>query len=513
MELEGNPKVALGYYRIAFRYDPENRDLCFMLLDRLRESGKIDSAIALGKSCLALAGKPASREYQSVGQAYLRKEDAVSAAEYYREAVALDDDDRDALYVLTGLYEGLGDARYPAALHKLLPLLEYPPHLTDKLLQIFRSRGEIDSIGALLQAAWKKTGQIGYGEELASYYEVRSRSKQLLEVAQQLLEKDSANRSYLLLRAQALKASGMPDSALQAYAELLEKHPSDREARFAYAGLLQEQGRVEEAFLSLKKLVQDFPQSAQYQYALGVSALQTRKPEARAALEKATDLEPAIPDYWARWIYADLVFGEDSVGLSRLSHLPDEGNPGWQTDFFRGLVRVILARLLEPRETPDSTARLDSALARTQRREAAFLFGAALKESPGNRMVLFELGTDLERLGLRDSAMGVFRRLLTIDTLNAVAMNYLGYMLVEDNRDLVYAGALLDRALALDPENPAYLDSKGWWHYRMGNFPAAEVELKKALERMPRDPTVREHLSIIRKLLGEKETVNGADAP
>ena len=233
----------------------------------------------------------------------------------------------------------------------------------------------------------------------------------------------------------------------------------------------------------------------------------------RAALEKATDLEPAIPDYWARWIYADLVFGEDSVGLSRLSHLPDEGNPGWQTDFFRGLVRVILARLLEPRETPDSTARLDSALARTQRREAAFLFGAALKESPGNRMVLFELGTDLERLGLRDSAMGVFRRLLTIDTLNAVAMNYLGYMLVEDNRDLVYAGALLDRALALDPENPAYLDSKGWWHYRMGNFPAAEVELKKALERMPRDPTVREHLSIIRKLLGEKETVNGADAP
>ena len=103
MELEGNPKVALGYYRIAFRYDPENRDLCFMLLDRLRESGKIDSAIALGKSCLALAGKPASREYQSVGQAYLRKEDAVSAAEYYREAVALDDDGNDD--VLAWLHE------------------------------------------------------------------------------------------------------------------------------------------------------------------------------------------------------------------------------------------------------------------------------------------------------------------------------------------------------------------------------------------------------------------------
>jgi Flp pilus assembly protein TadD len=85
-----------------------------------------------------------------------------------------------------------------------------------------------------------------------------------------------------------------------------------------------------------------------------------------------------------------------------------------------------------------------------------------LAQSPGNRRILFELGATLERLGERGEAMTLLRKLVKFDTANAVALNYLGYMLVEDNRDLDYAGRLIDRALRLEPENGAYLDSKGW---------------------------------------------------
>jgi tetratricopeptide (TPR) repeat protein len=60
--------------------------------------------------------------------------------------------------------------------------------------------------------------------------------------------------------------------------------------------------------------------------------------------------------------------------------------------------------------------------------------------------------------------------------------------------ELAEAGVLLDRALALEPENGAYLDSKGWWHYRAGALDSARAYLESALESIPSDPAIRDHL-------------------
>lgn len=441
MDMEGKVAVALGYYQTAFRYDSASRDLCFLLLDRMRESGKSDSAISLGKACLELEGEPTSAEYQSVGQAYLFKGDINGALDCYREAVRLDEDDRDALYILTGLYEKNGDVpHYAGTLVRLLPRLEYPPRLVNQLMLAYRRLGCVDSIIPVLRAAWQRTGQAGFGEELAAYYHASSQRDKFLEVAEELA------RTY--------------------------------------------------------------PQNAAYQYAFGSAALEAHMSGSYAALEKAVSLAPSVPDYWARLIFADLVFKRDSLAAFRLAHLPDSAREEWQNAFIHGLVRVLVARQLESRTSEiDSSSRKDSLSAQSHRRVAADLFRKALVLNPGNRLVLFELGADLERLGRRDSAEKALRQSVKDDTLNAVAMNYLGYMLVEDSADLDFAGKLIDRALALDPESGAYLDSKGWWHYRKGEFAAAKAELQKAAARMPNDPTIMEHLAVVLDLLGEKEAV------
>jgi tetratricopeptide (TPR) repeat protein len=53
---------------------------------------------------------------------------------------------------------------------------------------------------------------------------------------------------------------------------------------------------------------------------------------------------------------------------------------------------------------------------------------------------------------------------------------------------------MISRALELDPYNGAYLDSLGWVYYRTGKLEEAEACLRRAIQRVSRDPTVHDHL-------------------
>ena len=86
-----------------------------------------------------------------------------------------------------------------------------------------------------------------------------------------------------------------------------------------------------------------------------------------------------------------------------------------------------------------------------------------------------------------------FREVLSINSDNASALNYLGYMLADRNIKLDEAYTLVKKALDLDPGNPAYMDSLAWVYYRQGKLGEAEGLLTRALEKM-KDPTVHDHL-------------------
>ena len=58
--------------------------------------------------------------------------------------------------------------------------------------------------------------------------------------------------------------------------------------------------------------------------------------------------------------------------------------------------------------------------------------------------------------------------------------NYLGYMWVEQDMNLDEAGELILRANALDPDNGAYVDSLGWFHFQKKEYKKALTELLRA---------------------------------
>jgi Tfp pilus assembly protein PilF len=109
--------------------------------------------------------------------------------------------------------------------------------------------------------------------------------------------------------------------------------------------------------------------------------------------------------------------------------------------------------------------------------------------------VWFMRGAMYERMKKLDLAEVEFRKVLKANPDNAGAMNYIGYMLADANLRLEESLGLINKALEIEPGNGAYLDSLGWVQFRLGRLEDAEKNLRLALEKTPRDPTVHDHMA------------------
>ena len=55
-------------------------------------------------------------------------------------------------------------------------------------------------------------------------------------------------------------------------------------------------------------------------------------------------------------------------------------------------------------------------------------------------------------------------------------------MWVEHDQNLEEAGDLIRKALEIDPDNGAFLDSIGWYYYKTSHYDKALAELMRAVE-------------------------------
>jgi tetratricopeptide (TPR) repeat protein len=126
--------------------------------------------------------------------------------------------------------------------------------------------------------------------------------------------------------------------------------------------------------------------------------------------------------------------------------------------------------------------------------EADSVLDAAAERFPADLTVPFQRGALLEQRRDYAGAEAAFRQVLERDPLHAPALNYLGYMLADRGQRLDEAVALVERALAIDPGNGAYLDSLGWAYFRQEKFDKAEPLLRQAAEQSPGNSVIQDHL-------------------
>ncbi len=117
---------------------------------------------------------------------------------------------------------------------------------------------------------------------------------------------------------------------------------------------------------------------------------------------------------------------------------------------------------------------------------------------------LFMLGSVFEREKRFDLAEEQFKKVLAANPLNAAAANYLGYMLADRGVRLEESVRYIQKALQLEPNNGAYLDSLGWAYFKLNKLDLAEVNLEKAARLITGDPTIHEHLGRLYLQMGKR---------
>ena len=111
-----------------------------------------------------------------------------------------------------------------------------------------------------------------------------------------------------------------------------------------------------------------------------------------------------------------------------------------------------------------------------------------------NERLKFQLATIYEKQKDFDKAESIFKEVLKENPKNAVVLNYIGYMLADRGVRLQEAVKYVEEALAIDPNNGAYLDSLGWAFFKLNDLDKAEKYLLQAVDLVKNDPVIHDHL-------------------
>lgn len=135
-----------------------------------------------------------------------------------------------------------------------------------------------------------------------------------------------------------------------------------------------------------------------------------------------------------------------------------------------------------------------SMLSKAKRDKESFeLLDKAVKNLPNTPELVYDFALAAERVQKLDIMESELRRAIAANPNFAAAYNALGYSFAERNIKLNEAIQLIEKALAISPNDHYMLDSLGWAHYRKGNLDKAINYLQQAYNINP-DPEIAAHL-------------------
>jgi Flp pilus assembly protein TadD len=118
-----------------------------------------------------------------------------------------------------------------------------------------------------------------------------------------------------------------------------------------------------------------------------------------------------------------------------------------------------------------------------------------IQQDGNNPELRFQIGELYDKMGNFEKMETEMREALRLNPDYADALNYLGYSFAERGVRLQEALTLIQKAMALKPNQGYITDSLGWVYFKLGEYEKAVTELEKANQLTPDDSTITEHLA------------------
>jgi len=324
-----------------------------------------------------------------------------------------------------------------------------------------------------------------------------------LELAERALQ---AGPDYdrALWAARLARAGDLPERALRYYRRAGAFAPQDRVAALAEVELLESLGRGEQALEVLDRL----PVDAEILYARGLLQQELgRLAAAGVTWHRMALLEPAEAGDRHAWLTAVLAEALDLRDEAIEWYARVDGEMAARADLRRAVLlagrdeleaaRTLLAgvRNRHDGELVEQAWLIEGQiLAESGRNDQALdILGEALARLPASSALLYAramAAVNEDNLSLAEQDL---RTIIQNDPENAVALNALGYTLSDRTDRQREALRLIETALALEPENPAILDSMGWVLFKLGRAEQGLPYLRRAVEAEPH-PEIVAHL-------------------
>ena len=413
--------------------DPESLEAHQFLADQLVKRALYVDAFETMQAIDRLGGE-AQFDYFAYRVGRMTTEDQQDLLLGLNDMLAVNPSEPQILFSKAALLEALGDR--PAALETADILLSLKP----------------DELNFIILKA-----------NLLSDLNQKQAAQELL--SEQLVINPDQPRLRLLLARLLFEAQAFSDARVQ-YQILHEIRPEDGEILFALAMLSIEQADFAQARLHLGRLVRTDQRVNQAQYYLGLVAEKTG--DVALALREFAKVDAGYEYLSAQGRIVELISVNRSLEDAR-SYLAKKklAHNGLRSQF-----DLIEGQLLSRVEAEEALfEHLDEAI-EAQAGDIPLLYFRAMSGQKYDRLDILE----------RD-----LKQVLTLDPGNADAMNALGYTLADQTDRYDEAYALIEKALRLKPEEPAFIDSMGWVLYRLNRYEEAIDYLEQAFERFPND--------------------------
>lgn len=531
---KGEDELSALFLQHAFEADSNNRYLAFAVAEHLDGAGDPAGALNLAARAKTMKGPETSSEDALLGRLYAQAGTMDSARVYYKKAIDASDQNLEAAYEYSLLLEVIRDYKELSRVYDiLLPQLNYPRSMLDRQILLLQQAGKDSSLLALLSAAYDALGEPGYLKSHMQLLAQNGQDSAAIEDARELLSETPDDSLTLKSLVQLLSKNQRSGEALDTLNEYHRRNPKSRFILFTLGLQEAAMNLNHDAERHLNKVKEDSLYAGGAYFALSSLALQ--KGDTAKAIKDLESAYKAEPDTYGSemaWRYGlsgkydkaypilDSLVKSEALLDSMIS--VRAANEGWSAgkigklktalkeesakhQFLYGNVLLFNAESIEDKYLSGDSSKRDSA--RIFRERAEEHFKEAMGDGFNEDNLYFSIGANLLALNRVDDAVVYFKMLFKKNPHHATGLNHLGYTLVDLNRnadELKWGVSLVDTALSIEPDNVAFLDSKGWALYRTGKYEEALAVMDSVESRaanvpgmLTEDTTVYAHLAAI----------------